>query len=399
MRGMTNLSKAITLLAAAALIIPLLSSFAAADSIGASPASISFSSVLRGGYAESEFIVSTAADEILFGHLEVSGDIASWVSFRPNTTNFNLTSKQPRAITIIVTPPEDVQLGTYTGLLLVVADSTGSISGRAGSIVKSSVIIPLTVTLTGEQILSCTAGAFSFEDIEIGSPIVMWTTMRNTGNVRISPMISVSIWDSLQEKVVMTEEVRSNEVMPTATETFFVTIENDLDIGQYWADVSIDDCDAEGLFTFSVIEKGGIADRGELTELSAPSTISLGETVPITALFYNKGKNLVTAYFKGTIKKDRKTIGVVTSDPVEVSSGQVERLVSYFVPNEPGEYSVTGRVNYNNKLTFEKSVKFTVTGEVKKSSFAFITPLVVYLVLIVTALFFIRKIRQKRRRF
>jgi hypothetical protein len=365
-----------------------------AASIGASPASISYGNVLRNGYAESQLIVSTGAPELVYGHFEVSGDVEGWISFRPNTTDFNVTMNKPTTVAVIVTPPADVPLGTYSGSLTISGDTIGDISGRAGSVIRTSIILPVTVSLTGTQQRGCTAGAFDFEDVEIGSPLVMWSTVRNTGNVRISPLIKLSIWDNLKEKVVMTRELRGKEVLPTATDRSFVTIDHNLPIGQYWVEASMPECNYETLLTFSVIQKGGISDKGELTELKTPSTALVGETVPITALFYNKGATLVTAQFKGTMKRGGRTIGLVNSDSVEVSAGQVEKLLAYFTPDEQGEYTVTGRALYNNKYTYEKSAKFKVIGE--KAAYTPL-PLIIYLVLVAAALFFIRKIRQKKR--
>ncbi|MFH1182243.1 MAG: hypothetical protein V1702_04750 [Candidatus Woesearchaeota archaeon] len=365
-----------------------------AASIGASPASISFGNVLRNGYAESQLFVSTGASEIVYGHFEVNGEVEGWISFRPNTTNFNVTMNQPRMVTVIVTPPSDVPIGSYSGSLTISGDTLGDISGRAGSVIRTSIILPITVSLTGRQQRGCTAGAFDFEDVEEGSPLVMWSTVRNTGNIRISPLIKLSIWDNLKEKVVMTTELRAKEVLPTVTGRSFVTIEHSLPIGQYWVEASMPECNFETLLTFSVIQKGGISDKGELTELKTPSTALVGETVPITALFYNKGATLVTAQFKGAIKKGGRTIGLVNSDAVEVSAGQVERLLAYFTPNEQGEYTVTGRALYNNKYTYEKSAKFKVIGE--KAAYTPL-PLLIYLIFVAAAVFFIRKIRQRKR--
>jgi hypothetical protein len=367
---------------------------AAAASIGASPASINLGDVLRNGYAETEVIISTGSAEMVFGHLVTNGDVGSWLSFRPNTTDFNVTLNKPRTIKVIVTPPSDVPVGTYSGSLVITGDTMGDIAGRAGSIVKASIVLPISIGLTGKQMRSCTAGAFDFEDVEEGSPLVMWATVRNSGNVRISPLIKLSIWDNLKERVVMTKEVRAKEVMPTVTDRSFVTIEHDLPIGQYWVEASMPECGFEALLTFSVIQKGGISDKGEMTELKVQSTALVGETVPITGVFYNKGTSLVTAQFKGSVRKGDRTVQLVNSDSVEVAAGQVEKLLTYFTPTETGEYTITGRALYNNKYTYEKSAKFKVVGE--KAAYTPL-PLIIFLVLIAAALFFVRKIIQRKR--
>jgi hypothetical protein len=365
-----------------------------ADSIGASPASINFGNVLRNGYAESDITISTGSSNIVFGHFEASGDVDGWISFRPNSSDFNVTMNKPRTVTVIVAPPSDVPIGTYSGTLTISADTLGDVSGRAGSVIRTSIILPISVSLTGRQQRGCTAGAFDFEDSEEGSPLVMWATVRNTGNVRISPLIKLQIWDSLKEKVVLSKELTGSEVLPTVTNRFFVSFAASLPIGQYWVEAEMPECAAKNVMTFSIIQKGGISDKGELTELRTSSTAVIGETVPITALFYNKGETLVTAQFKGSVKKNGRTISLVNSDSVEVAAGQVEKLLAYYTPTEAGEYTITGRALYNNKYTFEKSTKLVVLGELSAYS---PVPLLLYLIMIAAALFFVRKIMKRRR--
>lgn len=385
------------LLFLAATMLLLLPQNALAAVIGASPAQVTFGDVLRGGYAESDLLVSTNTDETLFGHLELAGDVAPWISFSSNSTSFNTSLNSPRTVTIIVQPPLDTPAGIYTGRLTVVADEAGGIAGRAGSVIKSSVILPLTVTVTGTQTVGCTAGSLELEDIEEGLPMVIWATIRNTGNVKLAPLITLSVWDSLQEKVVFKEELRGKEVLPTRTERAFATVEHSLGIGQYWADVAMPECDAESLLTFSVIEKGGIADKGELTEIKLPQKVAVGETVPVTAIFYNKGSRLVVAQFKGTVRKDGRVIDTISSDEVEVESGKVEQLVAYFVPKAQGRYTVTGRVVYNRKLTFEKSANTLTEGTAEKPS-GLPAALATYAALTAVGFYFVRKLRARRRR-
>ena len=72
-------------LAAAMLLLPQ-TVFAAV--IGASPAQVTFGNVLRGGYAESDILVSTNTDELFFCHLEMAGDAAPRISFSSNRSPY-----------------------------------------------------------------------------------------------------------------------------------------------------------------------------------------------------------------------------------------------------------------------------------------------------------------------
>jgi hypothetical protein len=383
-------------------IFILFSSLVIAGTIGVSPGSFDFGGVLNGGYAEYSIVTTTSSPEPLFGHIETAGDMSSWLSVFPNTTKFNTSLKDPRQITIIVQPPVDIQVGRYTGKITLVGDNEGGISGRAGSIVKASVMIPVSITITGTQRLSCTAGGFEIQDIERGFPIVALATVRNTGNVRFSPLMVLSVWDSSQKKVILKQEIKAKEILPTRSERLFVTLNSNLSTGQYWVDFSMPECDSQGLVTFSVMEEGGISDKGELTELSTPSLVELGETVPITGLFYNSGPRMVSAQLKVTIRRNGKIVGNLESTPVQVESGKLEQLQMFYVATESGSYSVSGRVLYNQKLTFEKNANFRTTDESGgvSSGIPGYFLIIIYALIIVTIIFLIRKIqKRKKKRF
>ncbi|MFH1642210.1 MAG: hypothetical protein ABIC04_04885 [Nanoarchaeota archaeon] len=178
---------------------------------------------------------------------------------------------------------------------------------------------------------------------------------------------------------------------------------NSLGIGQYWAEVVIDECGTSDLLTFNVVEKGGIADKGTFIGLVNKLWNYVDEPVEIRAKFVNEGTRTVQARFLGDIRLDDKIIKVIETDEIDILAGNTEDLISYFTPVEPGRYVIRGRVIYNRKLSYEKSsilnVNYAQVPDTKTNIVRFI-PLIVYIILLITIIFLIRLImKTKKRRF
>ena len=145
-----------------------------------------------------------------------------------------------------------------------------------------------------------------------------------------------------------------------------------------------------------MVEKGGIADSGNLVSLINKPFIALGETVEILATFQNAGQRAVAAQFKGTIRKDDTIVKLIETEEVIVPAGQSVDIPILFTPYEAGRYVLSGRVVYNKKLTFEKNTIINVSAlEEKERTWL---PLLLYLVIIITIIFLLRKIVKERRR-
>ncbi|MDD5086413.1 MAG: hypothetical protein PHV16_01545 [Candidatus Nanoarchaeia archaeon] len=368
--------------------------------IGISPGTVSFDKMLKGGYAERTVKISTNSEETLIARFDVNGDMAQWIRFEPESKKFNISLSEPYELKIIIEVPEDARNDIYTGTIDFVGEGFGDISGRAGGFVNPAVRLMMSTTVSDEQIKSCNSGAFSFQDIEVGFPLELSMLVKNTGNVRINPLIIYDIWDQSQEKIIMSGEFRYPEVLPTTERRITRSIPNELEIGQYWANVSTDECGASSLLTFSVVERGAIADKGILEMIKIKTWASVYEPIEVNAIFRNDGSRTVYAKFKGDIKIDNRIVKVIETEEVAVSSNERQEFITYFTPEFPGRYIVSGRVIYNQKLTYEKAAVLNITpAEAGETS---IIPLIIYIIIIITIIFLIRKIimtKNKRKRF
>jgi len=222
-------------------------------------------------------------------------------------------------------------------------------------------------------------------------------TVSNSGNIRITPTATIDIWNQDQTKLVTSKQLEFNnmEVLPTANQAFANTFANDLRIGQYWAYVTVAPCNNSGLITFNVYDKGTIVDTGELIRIDNPSWAKIGDVVPITAAFKNTGERSVSAKFKGVVTSENKIVETIDSEFYDIAPGQVGNIQVFFTPKKYGQYIITGRILYNNKLSFEKSSVLNVNEGVEASSFNWFYVLILIIIIILILLLLIR-IRKKK---
>ena len=83
-----------------------------------------------------------------------------------------------------------------------------------------------------------------------------------------------------------------------------------------------------------------------------------------------------------------------------VPAGEISDFDIFFSPEQPGRYTLTGRVVYNKKLTYEKGTVINVNAspeEVTQKKLELL-PLIVYLIIIATIIFLIKKIMKERKK-
>jgi len=373
----------------------------AAAGLSVTKAEIVYDKVLRGGYAEDIVYVASDTDFDVPLEYEVLGDIADWIYFEPaiNDTNATLyvSRNHVQPLKIIIQPPEDAASGNYTGGVRIITGTINKPEGPYGSQLQAAFLIRIKVSVTGEQILSCNFGGLNVPDIEIGEPIMYSFSVLNSGNVRVRPNISIDIWNQDQSRLV--KSILNNyaiDVLPTTSKIFNGESSSNLRIGQYWAYATVSPCGNSEIVSFSVLEKGQIADVGDLLRIENKPWASTGEIVPIIPIFRNGGQRVVSAKFKGVITLNNKIVDSIDSDFYDVPPGDIVNLTVFFTPKKQGQYYISGRVLYNNKLTFEKSSILNVTGEdINEINMLYVVVLIIIIIIILLLLILIKK---KRRR-
>ncbi|MFH0978202.1 MAG: hypothetical protein V1837_02760 [Candidatus Woesearchaeota archaeon] len=379
----------------------LLLETASAVNIGISPGAVAFNKMLRAGYAQRTVTISTSVTEPLTAHCELYGEIKDWLEVDSNITEFTFSAGSPHRMKVIVQPPDNAQAGNYTGSIRIVTDKLGSLGSGTGSVVKAAVSLQIKVEITGQEILSCRAGGFYIPSAEVGFPLMFSYTVANDGNVWLRPHIEIDIWDQAQEELLLSQEFNNDMVRQTEEQRFTNQISASLPVGQYWAQVRAIECGASDLLTFSVLEKGAIADEAELLDIKAKPWVSLGEIVPINAIFRNTGSRTVFATFKGKVSLDDQVIQLLQSAEIQVMPNENVNFTLYFTPKQQGKFIVTGRVQYNRKLTFEKGTVINVLPGKELPSVVEglrIVPLIVFVILLLFIIILLSKIRKARHR-
>jgi len=352
--------------------------------VGVSPGILHFNNVLRGGYAEGFVTVSVSRDEPVSVTAKPRGQVASWLTFEEGP-HYQVSRSNPARIKVIVNTPPDVANGIYTGVIRFTTSPLGTITSGAGTAIQVSIDVLITVEVTDVQFLSCKADSFRILNAEVGQPISFSANILNNGNVRVTPSASVVIWDKEQEKIIKTLSVTSNkELLPTTRGAVFLNFpSSDLEISQYWAEITVVPCRDTRLLTFDVLEEGALSLDGVLKTIITKVWADVGEIVPITAVFQNLGVAPVKSRFVGHVELDGKTVELLESEEVVARVGEDTELTTFFTPETPGRYLVKGKVIYSNKETFE------ATGIINVGGIKINYPIVLVYSLIVALLIFI----------
>jgi len=365
--------------------------------IGVSPGTVGFKDVIRGGYAE-RYLTITAqnVEGEIFISAQPRGEIADWLEYY---NNVSVAANRPGRFFVAVRPPKDIPNGNYTGFLRI---STGALAsapgGPAVTNVKAVLDVAISVEITDLEIQKCAARGFSIRSAEKGDDAIFDFNIYNQGNVRLSPLIILEIWDQEQLSLVKTLEFRANDILPTKEQGGTYRIKTgDLDIGQYWINIKVPDCFSDGFLTFDVLEPGALRSEGILQRIYSLPWSKVGDTIPIIAEFKNIGEKDVLAKFKGKITLDGKVVRVLESEEINVPVLSVENFTFFFTPNEPGSYVASGRVFYDKKRTFETSGVFNVAP--KTFSFKNIILVIVYFVLMVAIAFLLYRVHKERKKY
>lgn len=387
------------------LIIIALSSFTLGVAIGVSPSVLNYNEVLKNGYALKTLLLSTDTPNDLTISIERSGEVAEWISFEPidlRISNITINDKNPYLLSVIVQPPSDVQNGNYTGYIRVITDKIENVETGKGASVKAAFMVNVRVEIVGKEIVRCIAGGLHISSFEIGEELKIDYIIENTGNVKINPDVFLDIFDNKNNKIT-SYDLRSDMILPTLKNNLENPVSNNLIERQYFATVNIPLCNEVKTLTFDVVEPGGIRDSGDLLSIEHASWSKTGEIIPITGVFKNTGPRSVRAKFIGTINDAKdKVVKIIDTDYITIGPGETQRFQSFFKPNSPGQYFVKGKINFNNKITFEKiSVMNINIGEESSSSIGWGT-IIFFSVVIVLLLIIIKKrkllLRRKKHR-
>ena len=373
----------------------ILIQFTSAANVGVSPANINFENVLRSGYAERPITVTIDSEFTTEVEIETFGNTSDWISF--SSESLSVSKGNPLQIMVSVTPPSDVPNGEYSAFLRIKSSGLGNAKeDRATGIVIPTLDVYIVTKVTDQEILSCRASNFKISNAEENDDLILTLDMENRGNIRISPKILLDIWDQTSTNLVSQKELYPSEIIPTKENQFIFKVPStDLDLGQYWLDISVPDCYSSQTLTFDILEEGALYASGVLQKITVETWADINDIVSILAAFRNTGEKPLEAKFSGKITYQNKIIQLIESDePLLIPLGEQDNFQFYFTPKKAGKYIISGRVFYDSKRTYEQSAILNIRSE---GSITSVLKIISYTILVLIISTLLYKIRKERR--
>lgn len=366
-----------------------------AVNVGVSPATAVYKDVLRGGYAERPLTVTIDSDIETEIEVEIYGNIADWINYTSKT--LSVSKGKPIQLMVSVSPPSDTPNGNYTGFLRIKSSRLGSgKEGQATGIVIPVLDVEIITEVTDQEFLECQASNFKISNAEEGDDIILTLGLENKGNIRIAPKVTLDIWDQTSTILVDQKELFPEEITPTQkSDLVFKIPSSSLDLGQYWVDISVPDCYASNTLTFDILEEGALYASGTLQKIIVEPWANIGDIVPIHANFKNTGEKALEARFEGKIMYKNKIVQLIESDePLFVPIDSSDNFQFYFTPKSAGQYTISGRVFYDSKRTYEQSSILNVRPNSSLTPILKWTSYIILVIIISTLLYLIRKERR-----
>ena len=364
---MHNLRRVVGVLSVAAMIAGLAAPVMAGG-VGAVPGTVEIDDALRGSTVFTEvFVFNDTGTEVPFS-FDFIGEAAEWMSVvdpddRETAVNDALDADGSGAsATIRIDVPGDTSLGEYTARLrasLAPPESDGD-----GISVGLGVQIPITINVTGTQVIAGTLLGVSLRDTEAGLPARVQISIENEGNTRVTPEFSVEVLsDGATATKMTTSGVPS---FPGEQRTFEVRWDTvGATPGDYTARVGIDfggqDLGVHEL-EFTLHPSGTLSRVAVLTSLVATGEANAGGLAGFTAVVINPGQADVSGTFVGELAKDGVQVSAYESQPFLILAGEELAFpINIEVPDE-GEYVFSGRFRYGDEETESMSVAFSTVA-------------------------------------
>ncbi len=211
--------------------------------LGISPSRLTNDHLLRDSVYEKTFTLSSSEpkDSLDF-RVVIEGQIKDWVTTDKGEEFFWPAGQQRFPVTVIAKAPNDIPNGSYKGTIRFISSPKSQEQTKGSStMVALAAAIQVNLTISGEQVLEYEIAAVNIDVVEQGLPMKIRLVLDNAGNVKARPTkVHVDIYDKFQEMLLASYDVTEmGFIQPFKREEIIIEIPDELDIGQYWAVVSI----------------------------------------------------------------------------------------------------------------------------------------------------------------
>ncbi len=337
-----------------------------------------FTDVLPGGFSEKILEVNSATPTSV--NLAMAGASASWLT--ASSLQGYATPDYPFKVKLAVRPPADTLPGTYVAYIVADQPNDNGVTGYIGPAQTTKVLIEITQT----QIIQ--AQVNNIEVFEQDGKIVGLADVENTGNLNITPRLSLEVQD-----MQLSTDVANVEILPGRTATIETRLPaSSLSSNVYTVKASVY-LGNDLLRQESIPVSLGKSSDGKLQDLQV-SSLEVGKPAIITAVFENTGINDVLAQLKADVKNDLQT-EQAESEKVIVASGQTANLTTYFTTSASGAYTISGYVVFDKSATTEQQI--TAEAQAAVPLALGIVPLLLFAGVAVVLYFYISKFKARKR--
>lgn len=363
--------------------------------VGAFPNKFEFEGPLRDGMAIESLGLVNDADQARILRFVTIGDAGGWLEVREAGTDEAIESIAMAArgevnLDLVVVVPSDIANGTYEGSLRVLSGSPDP----NDTAVEIGVELPVTITITGTQVIAAAMEEFTVGTAEVGTPMPLSVEIRNEGNVAISPEVSVTILDADDTEVVTV--VFAQTAIPPGESSLLVDAwsTTDAEAGPYSAVARAAIGRLElptRLVRFDLAPGGTFSRSGEIVDLELANTPEAGGIAIVNAELMNTSEVTAGIRFNGELTFAGGRVGDVGSLARRVAPGESTIVQVFMEVNKSGMYELTGSADVDGVLSRPSTFTFAV-GAPESS------PILLYLGVGVTALLGVGFFVWRRRR-
>lgn len=228
------------------LVISLIGIFFGADSIlagfGISPPFIKNNYLTPGSRIEETiYLVRGQPTEGLTAEVTIdASEIENWITIEKGLIFPLPKDVQQFPMKVIINVPQDAAYGNYQGYIRVRAVPSESHPGQVATLVGARIDIDVTVTEKGYTDFRVKGNPL-IPDVEKGNPLTMLIMIENIGNTQVRPSkVHLDIYDISHLNLLVSGDINEmNSVLPFETAQVQGQMPIDLELGEYWADITV----------------------------------------------------------------------------------------------------------------------------------------------------------------
>lgn len=300
----------------------------------------------------------------------VSGEGAKYIYLPKNTVSI---LEGQRNITFpFHIRPVGATNGEHTANLIFTGGVDPKSGGGANAVsIISGVIAKVSFVVTDQEVKDIVVTNLAIDDSEIGQPLTLIFSVKNTGNVDIAPdRIDVTLADVTDSENVIRETISGSALTPVEpgrTENVSARLNQKVPLGEYLATAVFylggkEVYKRESLRVF-IWPAGTLNQSADFSAFTLNgNTFEVGDLIKINATIANNGQIGIEPTWYVDVKRNGKTVDVLRQDKKTIGKGSAAEYFLTFRPEKRGAYTFDAYFEYGIKKTESKKAEALVGG-------------------------------------